>query len=61
MWDFEMGSVVFLGDLTLLNSTDTYTLANAKRKHFIFATPLNKTLNRLILVLKASVTENVSS
>jgi len=50
----DMGSVVILGGLSLVNSLHAYTFASLKRKKLISTTPLNDALNALILALNAS-------
>ena len=54
--DFEadIGSVVILGGLTLVNSPHAYTFASLNRKNFISTTPLNDALNAFIFALNAS-------
>ena len=49
-----IGSVVILGELSLVNSLHAYTFASLKRKKLISTTPLNDALNALILALNAS-------
>ena len=50
----DIGSVVILGGLSLVNSLHAYTFASLKRKKLISTTPLNDALNALILALNAS-------
>ena len=50
----DLGSVVILGGLSLVNSLHAYTFASLKRKKLISTTPLNDALNALILALNAS-------
>lgn len=50
----NVGSVVILGGLSLVNSLHAYTFASLKRKKLISTTPLNDALNALILALNAS-------
>ena len=50
----QLGSVVILGGLSLVNSLHAYTFASLKRKKLISTTPLNDALNALILALNAS-------
>ena len=50
----NMGSVLILGGLPILNFCYAYTLANLKRKNFISATPLKEALKAFIFALKAS-------
>lgn len=50
----RLGSVVILGELSLVNSLHAYTFASLKRKKLISTTPLNDALNALILALNAS-------
>ena len=52
--EHNIGSVVILGGLSLVNSLHAYTFASLKRKKLISTTPLNDALNALILALNAS-------
>ena len=54
MYAVQIGSVVILGGLSLVNSLHAYTFASLKRKKLISTTPLNDALNALILALNAS-------